>query len=138
MHKGGTDIEFFGAKIDDPAVKSFKSQQLKTQIQTRCMLGIAPHDDTGETYVDRYAVLLRSLFTTAISTTASEPEHKISYINIISENDSKPEYDDMAIVGLNIRSSKELRNLDQLSVYCEKGIVDSDGENDLSVPRRFQ
>ena len=49
----------------------------------------------------------------------------MSYINIVSENDSEPEYDDMSIVGLNIRSSKELRNLDQLSVYVDRGVIDS-------------
>ena len=31
----------------------------------------------------------------------------------------------MAIVGLNIRSSKELRSLDQLSVYVQEGVIDS-------------
>ena len=36
----------------------------------------------------------------SVSTTATEPEHKISYINIISENESTPNYDDMSIVGL--------------------------------------
>ena len=31
----------------------------------------------------------------------------------------------LSIVGLNIRSSKELRSLDQLSVYVEEGVIDS-------------
>ena len=72
-----------------------------------------------------YARIAEAFIYDSVSTTASEPEHRVSYINIVSENDSEPEYDDMSIVGLNIRSSKELRNLDQLSVYVDRGVIDS-------------
>ena len=47
----------------------------------------------------------------------------------------------MAIVGLNIRSSKELRNLDQLSVYVDRGVIDShlfpEVFNDLLTDPRY-
>ena len=91
-------------------------------------LGIAPPDDNvpgAESYVDGYARIAEAFIYDGVSTTASEPEHRISYVNIISENTETPEYDNLAIVGLNIRSSKELRSLDQLSVYCEGGVIDS-------------
>ena len=91
-------------------------------------LGIAPPDDnvTGqESYVDGYARIAEAFIYDGVSTTASEPEHKISYINIITENETPPQYDEMALVGLNIRSSKELRSLDQLSVYVQEGVIDS-------------
>ena len=100
---------------------------------TELQLGISPVDD-GDSYVDSYARIAEAFIYEGITTTASEPEHRISYVNIISENlDSSqdppvaytPEYDNLAIVGLNIRSSKELRSLDQLSVYVEEGVIDS-------------
>ncbi len=85
-------------------------------------LGIAPIDDNNS-YIDSYARISEAFIYAGVSTTATEPEHKISYVNIISENDNTPNYDDLSIVGLNIRSSKELRALDQLSVYCEGGMT---------------
>ena len=98
-------------------------------VETTCVteqgsrqLGYAPIDDTVS-YVDDWARVAEAFVYDSVSTTASEPEHKISYVNIISENDSTPNYDDLALVGLNIRSSKELRALDQLSVYCEGGMT---------------
>ena len=52
-------------------------------------------------------------------------EHRISYVNVISENDSVPDYKDMALLGMNIRSSKEIRSLDQVSVYVTRGVINS-------------
>ena len=64
----------------------------------------------------------------------------MSYVNIISENDSKPEYDGMPIVGLNIRSSKELQP-HQLSVYVDRGVINShlfpDIFQDLLTDKRY-
>ena len=87
-------------------------------------LGISPVDD-AESYVDSYARISEAFVYPGVSTTASEQEHKISYVNIISRNENKLEYYKLATVGLNIRSSKELRSLDQLSVYVEEGVIDS-------------
>ena len=89
-------------------------------------LGISPFDDPAAiSYVDGYARIAEAFIYDGVSTTASEPEHKISYVNIISENTEDPEYDLMSLIGLNVRSSKELRALDQLSVYCTRGSIDS-------------
>ena len=47
------------------------------------------HDDVANhSYVDGWARLSEAFIYDSVSTTASEPEHKISYINIISENKS--------------------------------------------------
>ena len=103
-------------------------------------LGISPVDD-NDSYVDSYARVAEAFTYAGVTTTASEPEHKISYVNIISENEERAEYNDLSIVGLNIRSSKELRSLDQLSVYCTKGVIDShlfpDVLYDLLTNRRY-
>ena len=124
VDENGFDLEFNGKKITDPdeefALKAFQNPNTN-----KVQLGIAPHDDSDEHYVDAYARIAEAFIYDAVSTTAGEPEHRISYVNIISENESVPNYADMAIVGLNIRSSKELRSLDQLSVYVEEGVIDS-------------
>ena len=120
VSENGYTIQFVGEQVslDDFELRAFKNPNVNG-----VQLGIAPHDDTDNYYVDRYARIAEAFIYDSVSTTASEPEHKISYINIITENDSTPNYDDLALVGLNIRSSKELRALDQLSVYCEGGMT---------------
>ena len=101
-------------------------------------LGFAEVDDeTERSYVDGYARIAEAFVYDSVTTTATEPEHRISYVNIISENDDTPEYDAMSLIGLNIRSSKELRNLDQLSVYCTGGIRNGRGEHINLFPEVF-
>ena len=87
-------------------------------------IGYAPEDD-GAYYVDAYARLAEAFTYNDVTNSASQPEHTISYVNIIEENPSTPEYDNLAILGLNIRSTKEIRQLDQVSVYVQRGVIDS-------------
>ena len=126
VEENGFVIEFVGEPVDRSAeefsVKAFQPPQPRENGTLR--LGRAPVDD-DTSYVDSYARIAEAFIYDSVSTTASEPEHKISYVNIISDNTATPNYDDMSLVGLNIRSSKELRNLDQLSVYCTQGVIDS-------------
>lgn len=57
-----------------------------------------------------------------IQTTVSEgPEHEIVYINTITNNSTKPLYDNLSILGLNIRASQQWSQLSQVSVYVSKG-----------------
>ena len=60
-----------------------------------------------------------------MSSSAKEPEHQISYVNIISTNSSEPSYSNLAIAGLNIHASKDISTLDQLSVYVTRGVINS-------------
>ena len=122
--ENGFKIEFLGVKISRPD-EEFQVKAFKNPNENGIQLGIAPHDDEDNTYVDAYARIAEAFIYDGITTTASEPEHKISYVNIISENEETPKYDDICLVGLNIRSSKELRALDQLSVYVEQGVINS-------------
>ena len=50
------------------------------------------------------------------------PEHEIVYINTILPNPTEPNYADLAIVGMNIRSSREFASLSQFSVYINRGL----------------
>jgi hypothetical protein len=78
--------------------------------------------DDGEFYADAYARLAESFIYNEITASTSQPEHQVVYINSITTNTSTPNYDNMAIVGMNIRSSKEIRTLNQFSVYVNSGI----------------
>ena len=128
-------VEFIGEEVD---LDDFELKTFKNPNDNDVQLGIAPHDDSDEYYVDRYARIAEAFIYDSVSTTASEPEHKISYVNIISDNESTPQYDDLSVIGLNIRSSKELRSLDQLSVYCEGGIKDSNDNRIHLFPDVFK
>ena len=50
------------------------------------------------------------------------PEHEIIYVNEQVEQ-SAPQYDEMAIAGLRINSSKEWTNFSSLSAYFKRGVV---------------
>ena len=122
--ENGFTLEFVGEQITDNS--EFQLKAFKNPNSNEVRLGIAPHDDNNtKSYVDGYARVAEAFIYDSVSTTASEPEHKISYVNIISKNTETPEYDLMSLIGLNIRSSKELRSLDQLSVYCTRGVINS-------------
>lgn len=57
-----------------------------------------------------------------LTSSATRPEHEIVYINTQSSNNQPPLYDNLAAVGMNIRSSREITSLQQFSVYCNQGI----------------
>ena len=78
--------------------------------------------DDGTYYADAWARLAESFIYNEITASTSQPEHQVVYINTITANTSTPNYDNLAIVGMNIRSSKEIKTLNQFSVYVNKGI----------------
>lgn len=59
------------------------------------------------------------------TSTTSGPEHEVVYINTITQNaDSySANYENLAILGLNIRASTEWQQFSQLSVYVTGGIT---------------
>ncbi len=73
--------------------------------------------------VDAWARLAEGFIYNEVEATTSQPEHELVYINTITENTTgTPNYDQLAIVGMNIRSSKEISTLNQFSVYVNEGI----------------
>ena len=79
--------------------------------------------DGGVNYLaDAWARLAEGFIFSEITATTTQPEHRIVYVNTVSENEETPNYDDMAIVGMNIRSSKEINSLSQFSVYVNQGL----------------
>lgn len=80
-----------------------------------------PLVDTN-TYIDDYGKLAETFVYAEISSSAdSGPEHEIVYVNEIVPNDSAPLYDDLALVGINIRSSAEWQQFAQFSSYVTGG-----------------
>lgn len=106
-------------------------------------LGMAVIDDLeNENYVDGWARLSEEFIYDEVSTSAQNgPENSISYINLITSNDERPEYDNLAMVGVNVQSTRELRNLNQLSVYVTSGVIESslfpDVLEDLLINERY-
>ncbi len=87
-------------------------------------LGMFFDDLYGTTpyYVDAFGRVAESFIYNEITTSASQPEHAVVYINTVTANKLVPEYSNLALVGLNVRSSKEINQLSQFSVYVNKGI----------------
>ena len=78
--------------------------------------------DDGQYFADAYARLAEAFYYSEISSSATQPEHQIAYVNTIADNPTTPNYDNMALVGMNIRSSTEISQLQQFSVYVNQGI----------------
>ena len=87
-----------------------------------------PYTEQGN-YVDKYGKLAE-LFPYKEITSSAEggPEHEVVAVNEIVRNRNNdgqgfvPQYDNMALVGLNIQSSTEFTQLPQFSAYVTKGI----------------
>ena len=80
-------------------------------------------DDDDNFIGDTWARLAEDFIYNEITASTAQPEHQVVYLNTISVNKTAiPRYEDMAIVGLNIRSSKEINTLNQFSVYANFGL----------------
>lgn len=76
-----------------------------------------------DSYLDAWGRLAEDfLYEEVQSSVNGNPEHEIVYINEICENATPPLYDNLAIVGLNIRSAVEFQQFSQFSAYVTKGI----------------
>jgi len=73
-------------------------------------------------YGDAFARIAEGFMFEEMTTTANQPEHSIVYVNVQTTNSQIPRYDNIAMVGMNLRSSTEIRELQQFSVYVNQGI----------------
>lgn len=88
----------------------------------------------SDSYVDAWGKLAESfVYEEVQSSVSGSPEHEIVYVNEIVPNATAPTYDNLAIVGLNIRSSVEFQQFSQLSAYVTKGIQCRQLLNSLAV-----
>lgn len=83
-------------------------------------LGITEQEDHD--YADDWGKLAEIFVFDEIQSSARSPEHELVYINIITPNQTTPQYNNLAMLGVNIRSSTEFSQLKQLSVYVTSGL----------------
>ena len=78
--------------------------------------------DTDGTYLDRYARAAEFFVYDEITTSCSSgPEHEIAYVNVIQPNPSAAQYNNLCLIGMNIRASREWSQFSQLSAYVTEG-----------------
>ena len=132
----GLQISFTGEQVD----RNRNSFSLLSLTAVEAGAPGPPYDDE-DFYGDAWARIAEAFIYSEMTTTASSPEHSIAYVNCIAENPSTPNYDDIALVGMNIRSSTEIKRLDQFSVYVNRGVNSTsrfpDVLYDLLTNRRY-
>ena len=120
---GGVTVRYTGETVSRSqntfAIESFDGTNV---IGPGTANGNLTPDDTDNFMVDAWARLAEGFMYNEVTATTTQPEHRVVYVNTISENELTPNYDDMAIVGMNIRASKEISSLSQFSVYVNQGI----------------
>jgi len=78
---------------------------------------------TDGTYIDRYARAAEFFVYDEISTSCgSAPEHEITYVNVMQPNATAPQYDNLCLIGMNVRATQEWSQFSQLSAYVTAGI----------------
>lgn len=76
-----------------------------------------------QSMADPWAKLAEAFVYNEVTTSVSgNPEWEIVYINTIMPNTVAPNYDNLALLGMNIRASREFSNLSQFSVYMNRGL----------------
>lgn len=77
----------------------------------------------GTSLADQFARAAEAFPHNEITTTVGgNPEHEIVYVNTIVPNAVAANYENLAILGMNIRASREFANLSQFSVYMNRGL----------------
>lgn len=80
-----------------------------------------PHPDSNNNYADAWGKLAETFIYDEITSSATQPEHEIVYINEIIENQTAPLYDGIALIGVNVASAFEWQQFSQLSPYVTGG-----------------
>ena len=95
------------------------------QTDSLSYLGLPQVDTSGSNYdsfVDDYMKLAEAFVYNEISSSASsKPEHRVAYVNEIVTGQTGT-YSNLALVGINIRSSTEWQQFTQFSGYVRQGI----------------
>ena len=112
---GGITVEWTGTTISNDA-DTFRLWSIDNQVDK----GLGNTD--GPCMTDQWGKVAEAFCYDQIQTTVNEgPEHEIVYVNTIIENSTVPLYNNLSILGLNIRASQEWSQLSQVSVYVTNG-----------------
>jgi hypothetical protein len=112
----GATIQFNGIAVPR------SRENFSIPVAERGDMGIPLPEAGVNNYIDGWGKLAESFIYEEVSTSTSAPEHEIVYINEIVNNAVAPAYGDLAILGLNIRSSLEWQQFSRFSCYVTGGI----------------
>ena len=124
---GGITVSFLGEAVSSSS-ETF-GINVGRRKASKGTLGIVRSDlsyfDNGDiSYIDTWGKLAEAfVFEEVRSSAESGPEHEVAFINEICPNTTKPLYDDIALLGLNIMSSQEWQQFSQFSCYVTQGKV---------------
>lgn len=111
----GITVEWTGTTVSNTA-NTFRLFSIDQQVDK----GLGNTD--GPCMTDQWGKAAEAFVYDQIQTTVNEgPEHEVVYVNTIVENATVPLYDNLAILGLNIRASNEWSTLAQVSAYITNG-----------------
>ncbi len=120
INEGGVTLQFSG-EIIPRSVDSFGV----SVFYPKGGLALAGNREDSPYYVDSYAKIAEAFIYNEVASSANQPETEIVYINNVSSSAIVPKYFASAIVGLNIKSSEEVKNLQQFSAYINQGVGSS-------------
>ena len=83
-------------------------------------IGVPKSD--SESYVDDWGKLAEIFPYDEVQASCDSPEHEVVYVNTITPNIKAPEYEGLAMIGVNLRCNTEFSQLNQFSVYVTEGL----------------
>ena len=114
---------FRGQKIWAPGDGSYTDRNSDFWISiSRRNNGLGLGHLDADNFVDGWGKLAEQFIYEEVAASTQGPEHEIVYVNEIVSNTTTPLYDNLAIIGLNIRSSAEWQQFSQFSCYVTGGI----------------
>lgn len=127
LNAAGVNIQFHGLQVprrrETFTIAALRRTQNYDEVNPEGTgdIGIGFTDESS--YADSWGRLAEAFpYEEIQSSAANGPEHEIVYVNEILPNPTTPLYDNLAIVGLNIRSSAEFSQFSQFSAYVTGGI----------------
>lgn len=86
-------------------------------------IGVPKSDN--ESYVDDWGKLAEIFPYDELQSSCDSPENEVVYVNTITPNVKTPNYEGLAMIGVNIRSNTEFNQLSQFSVYVSGGLKET-------------
>ena len=125
---GGLTISYYGSLFissgNRAAEGPSKFMLVSAQRGSSGEIGIGYSD--GNSYADAWGKLAESFVYEEIKSSAdSGPEHEIVYVNEYISNATAPQYNNLAVLGLVMRSGVEWQQFGQISAYVTQGLTSS-------------
>ena len=84
-------------------------------------LSDADYSNGDRSLIDTWGKLAESFIFDEVISSATAPEHEVTYVNEIVTNSTAPNYDNLSLIGVNISSSVEWQQFSQFSCYVTGG-----------------